>query len=72
MGLRLGMGVRLSRHMWLGYSVPLHARRLCGARGPRQRKPSGRADRASRHLRHDQGRDRLILLRPMQHRWKRR
>ncbi len=35
MGLRLGVGVRLSRHVGLFYTVPLghHARRLAGHTG---------------------------------------
>jgi hypothetical protein len=35
MGLRIGMGFRLSRHVWLGYTVPLghHARRLAAHEG---------------------------------------
>jgi hypothetical protein len=35
MGLRIGAGVRLGRHVWIGASVPLfgHARRLAAHRG---------------------------------------
>jgi hypothetical protein len=34
MSVRVGVGFRLSRHVWLGYSVPLgHARRLAAHEG---------------------------------------
>ena len=34
MGLRIGAGFRLSRHIWIGASVPLgHARRLAAHQG---------------------------------------
>jgi hypothetical protein len=35
MGLRIGAGLRLGRHVWIGASVPMfgHARRLAGHRG---------------------------------------
>jgi hypothetical protein len=35
MGLRIGAGFRLGRHVWIGASIPLghHARRLAAHRG---------------------------------------